>query len=320
MISQRQLLAAELIGDLRVIEMKPWLTKQLQNHRTAWRVRAACARALLKVRQSEAGAALIPLIGEDTIGEPARESICQVIMDDDPTEVSRLTTELFRSLPLRHQATIARGMSSASDSGRALLALVRSGQASARLLQIPIVFEQLKVALGETSHAELQAMVAELPAWDATVQSNLTNRLQQFRSKEASVELGRQVFRKHCATCHQVAGEGALVGPQLDGIGMRGDERVIEDLLAPYRNVDGEFRTSIVSTHDGQVISGLIRSRKDGTLLLVNSEGKEVSLREDDIDQVDQIRTSIMPENFTQLIPDESLNDLIAYLLSLRTK
>ena len=78
---------------------------------------------------------------------------------------------------------------------------------------------------------------------------------------------------------------------------------------------DGE-----IEKNDGQVISGLIRSQQDGNVLLVNSEGKEVTLQEVDIDEIDQIQTSIMPENFTQVIPEESLHDLITYLLSLRTK
>ncbi len=320
LVSQRQQLAAELIGDLQIVEMKAWLAKQIQDSPSAWSVRAASARALLEIRQSDTGVALIPLIPEQSIASSSRERICQTIIEGDPQAVSTLTGELFRALPLRHQATVAREMSSNPKLGQAFLHLLRSGEASTRLLQVPIVFEQLKAALGEDAHDELEELLARLPAWDATLQANLTNRLRRFRSSDSSVVRGVEVFKKHCATCHQVAGEGTIVGPQLDGIGTRGAERVIEDLLAPYRNVDSAFRTSILSMNDGQVMSGLVRSRQAGTVLLVNSEGKQLSLREEDIEEVAQIRSSIMPENFAQLIPDPSLNDLIAYLMSLRTK
>ena len=109
------------------------------------------------------------------------------------------------------------------------------------------------------------------------------------------------------------------MGPQLDGIGTRGAERVIEDLLLPYRNVDQAFRTTIITLADGQVVSGLIRSQKNGAVVLVNSEAKEVTVRADEVEEQNQIQTSIMPENFAEVIPAQSLNDLIAYLLSLRS-
>ena len=38
------------------------------------------------------------------------------------------------------------------------------------------------------------------------------------------------------------AGKGAKVGPQLDGIGTRGLDRLMEDILDPNRNVDQTLR------------------------------------------------------------------------------
>ena len=160
LVSQRQQLAAELIGDLQIVEMKAWLAKQIQDSPSAWSVRAASARALLEIRQSDTGVALIPLIPEQSIASSSRERICQTIIEGDPQAVSTLTGELFRALPLRHQATVACEMSSNPKLGQAFLHLLRSGEASTRLLQVPIVFEQLKAALGEDAHDELEELLA----------------------------------------------------------------------------------------------------------------------------------------------------------------
>src|SRR5439155_19652527 len=80
-----------------------------------------------------------------------------------------------------------------------------------------------------------------------------------FDREQASAELGRAVFEKTCALCHQIDGKGAVVGPQLDGIGNRGLERLCEDVLDPNRNVDPSFRYSIITLKDDTTITGLQR-------------------------------------------------------------
>ena len=52
------------------------------------------------------------------------------------------------------------------------------------------------------------------------------------------MEKGHEVFTKTCAICHQIGGQGAVIGPQLDGVGARGLDRILEDVIDPNRNVD----------------------------------------------------------------------------------
>src|ERR1700704_3652253 len=66
---------------------------------------------------------------------------------------------------------------------------------------------------------------------------------------------GKQIFTKNCAICHKLGDEGAKIGPQLDGIGIRGVARVMEDVLDPNRNVDQSFRTTTLVTTNGLTIS-----------------------------------------------------------------
>ena len=61
-------------------------------------------------------------------------------------------------------------------------------------------------------------------------------------------------------------GSGGLVGPQLDGIGNRGLERLVEDVLDPNRNVDRAFRTHLLTLKNGDVITvGPARLRFEST-------------------------------------------------------
>jgi putative heme-binding domain-containing protein len=108
------------------------------------------------------------------------------------------------------------------------------------------------------------------------------------------------------------------VGPQLDGIGNRGAERLIEDILDPNRNVDSAFRTSTFVLQNGDVESGLFR-REDGALIvLANSAGQEFNLNKSDVAERHESGNSLMPSNFGEALAPEQFNDLLAYLLEQR--
>ena len=82
--------------------------------------------------------------------------------------------------------------------------------------------------------------------------------------------------------------------------------------------MDAAFRTSVITLNDGRVVSGLFRRNDSGTIVLADNQGQEMKISESDVDQHDRSQTSIMPGNFAETLPKESLNDLLAYLLSLR--
>src|SRR5205807_179633 len=94
-----------------------------------------------------------------------------------------------------------------------------------------------------------------------------------------------QVFDKSCANCHRLGGKGAKVGPQLDGIGIRGPERLLEDLLDPNRNVDQAFRMTTLALGNGQVVSGLLLAEEGEILVLADSQGKEVRVAKKEVEE-----------------------------------
>jgi putative heme-binding domain-containing protein len=107
-----------------------------------------------------------------------------------------------------------------------------------------------------------------------------------------------------------------LVGPQLDGVGKRTQERLLEDILLPNRNVDHAFRTSTLLLEDGRVVVGLVRNETDDALTLVDGEGKEQTIPIADITERKQNTQSVMPGNFHEALDDNALQSLLAYLKS----
>lgn len=128
---------------------------------------------------------------------------------------------------------------------------------------------------------------------------------------------GAALFTANCAACHQVTGRGKQVGPNLDGIGTRGLNRLAEDVLAPNRNVDINFHATTLVTDDGRVHTGLLRPTTGVLTVIVNSDGKEIRVPTESIDEKITSRLSPMPDNVTEKLSPAEFNDLMAYLLSL---
>ena len=124
------------------------------------------------------------------------------------------------------------------------------------------------------------------------------------------------MFEKNCAGCHQIGGRGALVGPQLDGEGLRGSERILEDILDPNRNVDPAFHATLLALRDGRVISGLVRREEGPNLILVDRNGKETKIPSADVEERRLTRLSAMPADFGTVIAEGDLYDLVAFLLA----
>ena len=84
-------------------------------------------------------------------------------------------------------------------------------------------------------------------------------------------------------------------------MGLRGLERLTEDLLDPNRNVDVAFRATIVSTEDGSTIAGLVRDETDKTLVMIDAQGKEVVIDLASITERSPSPLSLMPETLVRL-------------------
>lgn len=117
-----------------------------------------------------------------------------------------------------------------------------------------------------------------------------------------------------------MGGQGGLVGPQLDGVGHRGLERLCEDMLDPNRNVDRIFRYSIVTLHNGDLVTGLFRREEGEQRIYINASGQEQRIPRNEIREVRESETSLMPDNFAEALPLADFNHLLGFLLSQQTQ
>jgi len=315
-VGQRQQAAAELARSLPVPALEPQLARILVNPSTELDTCAVVARALVALRPNETLAALAPLVGDPAVPVVLRQRINEALVGKKSNDAQAVLLETIRTSPRRVQIKLAQGLASSAAGAEELLSLVADRQAPANLLLERSVKDKL-LATKQTSVRERIVQLTEglSPASDQ-IQRLLDRRRAAYDPNKVNLAKGDQVFTQNCRVCHQLDGIGNVVGPQLDGIGNRGLERIVEDVLDPNRNVDRAFRNTLLALNDGDVVSGLFRREEGEMVVLAEATGKEISIPKKQIKERRETETSLMPENFGDVIPPEDFNHLVAYLLS----
>jgi len=144
----------------------------------------------------------------------------------------------------------------------------------------------------------------------------IASRVAAFAKAKPDLEVGSNVFKMNCAACHQIKGEGGLIGPQLDGIGARGPERLCEDILDPNRNVDAHFHVHTLTMKDGSTFAGFLKAELGQIHLLADAAGKEHRIPKKDIQKTEVTPISLMPPTFGQTLDEATFMDLLGYLLN----
>ena len=194
-----------------------------------------------------------------------------------------------------------------------LLGLVKAGWISSRALIDPDIEQLLEPRLNPNQQMRINELTQGLEENLALV-TRLKELQQQVRGENGNADRGRQLYTQHCATCHQLRGQGAVVGPQLDGTATRSVTRLLEDIVTPDRNVDRAFRTTSLLLEDGRVLVGLVTDETDQEITLVESSGKPFKIHRSVIEVRKEAGRSLMPANLGQVLTATDFEDLLNYL------
>ena len=131
---------------------------------------------------------------------------------------------------------------------------------------------------------------------------------------------GKTVFdsKGACARCHRVGMQGSRVAPDLSEVGAaRGPASLMRSLTEPTTQMMPINRPVRIVTRDGKVISGRRLNEDTYTVQLIDDQEKLVSVTKSDLREYTILAASPMP-SFKGSLSAEELNDVVAYLLSLK--
>ena len=134
-----------------------------------------------------------------------------------------------------------------------------------------------------------------------------------------NAENGERVFRANCASCHRVNGRGGRLGPDLSRVGV---SRTPAALTRQIRGAVEGFRPGYepvtLTTRGGRQIHG-VKKNEDLFSVQIMDTGERIQgyLKEDMRTVVDDTR-SAMPPYDTERLTESAIDDLLAYLSTLR--
>ncbi|HEY1186132.1 MAG TPA: PVC-type heme-binding CxxCH protein, partial [Gemmata sp.] len=283
-------------------------------------IRVGAAEVLLRYAPADAIAAVRKQLAEPATPEAVRVGMLMAFAASSSKDAQTEARDAFKDLPYRVAVSIGTSLAGTKNGADVLLTAVKQGKAPQRLLQEKAILERLKASNLPGWDKQVAELTKNIPPADQRITGLLKQRATGFTKVKADATEGAKLFTKHCAACHKIGDTGGKIAPQLDGIGARGAERLLEDVLDPNRNVDQAFRARSITTNDERTITALVL-RTDGEVVVVaDLEGKEKSIPLKDIVQNRETLLSAMPANFADVIPENDFYHLLAYLLEQKAK
>lgn len=137
-----------------------------------------------------------------------------------------------------------------------------------------------------------------------------------------SKAIGQRLFDEaSCRGCHQIAGEGGVIGPDLSKVvakwkGNRAE--LLREILEPSHRVDEAYQMQKILTVDGQTLTGIRLSEDDEkVVLMTNPEAKEpITLLQDDIEIMAPSSVSMMPKALLDQYTKDEIFEIMAYIES----
>ncbi len=144
--------------------------------------------------------------------------------------------------------------------------------------------------------------------------ADLTERMERVAALSPDIGVGADLFANNCRLCHAFHGNGAQVGPDLDALSDRSGLNLITQILNPSQSVEEAYIAHDILLKDGSEWLGIITDQTPSRLTLRLSNGQEKTLDPSEVDHVSPASRSLMPDGWGEVLDDQQLASLIAYL------
>jgi putative heme-binding domain-containing protein len=309
------LFATQTAGRFKMADQIPSLTALLTNASNDEDVRAEAAKALMTIAPVNQGKVVGDYFKNVNEAVSFRRKLVAILSIWDNDAARNLLADGLKNSPPELQETIAGSLAKNPKGKTMLMDRIKAGEAPARILLARNVSEAMLNQISPDQKALFESLTANLIPVSEERQQLIDARLARFEPREEMLNSGSKVFQQHCAQCHQIAGKGGLIGPQLDGIGNWGKESLATKILDPNRNITENFRTYHISLKNGQTMTGLFRREQGETTVFADQTGKEFSVAKNEVKEMSPSKSTLMPDNFHAVLTESEFDALLTYLL-----
>ncbi|HMJ92013.1 MAG TPA: c-type cytochrome, partial [Candidatus Acidoferrum sp.] len=183
--------------------------------------------------------------------------------------------------------------------------------------------------LTPAERAQLAPLLVEKAA--ANISAAAANRkiVQEWKMSDFAADLekpsrgrnfarGKEMFSvAQCVQCHNLAGEGGAIGPDLAGAGAKYTRRdLLESIIEPSKVLSDQYQNIMVTTKNGDDIVGRLVDENDKTIGLVPNllTGDRIEVSKTSIQDRRPSALSPMPEGLVSILTRDEILDLVAYM------
>jgi putative heme-binding domain-containing protein len=161
--------------------------------------------------------------------------------------------------------------------------------------------------------------VPETELWAVVAYLKSLGTVSPFETGRGDAAHGREIFESGCNRCHRVTGQGGALGPDLTRIGrVRTRDALATAIRDPSATVAAGYRTVSLVTSDGTQIRGAAKGEDAFSIQLLDTRGRLQGYRKEDLRELVHEDGSLMPAFAPGRLSDADLDDVLAYLGSLR--
>src|SRR5439155_258760 len=285
-------------------------------------------------------AAMLDVILADAKDDPPSDLLAQllnlVIVSHDETAAAKALERVARPASDRYaawqMATIAALLDALERHGGGLKALQSEAAPAARhalakLGELLAAIQTGTIAAAEVSPAQQQRLMRhseqairlkaeKLFAARNPDRQKLVENYAAVNRLSGDAARGAPLYRQNCAACHRLKGEGTNVGPDLGTVADKPVVNLLVAILDPNQAFENKYINYTALTRDGREISGIIASETSNSITLRNAGGKDEVVLRSEIKELASSRLSLMPEGFENVLKQQEMADLIAYIRS----
>ena len=228
-------------------------------------------------------------------------------------EVADVLLEQLSQVDARSKPRVIEVLTQRPRWAQSLLQAIQEDQVDKSLLNL----NQLQ-RISSFNSLDVQVLVAKIYGQVRTTRSDrqrVVRRQQQFLASHPGDPFkGAEVFKKVCAQCHKIYGEGAEVGPEITANGRNDWEQLLQNVFDPSAVIGPGYQARMIATADGRVLTGLPVEETDERLVLKIQGGKLETIPKNEIDADKVSELSMMPEDLEKTVTEQELADLFAFL------
>src|SRR5262249_26553502 len=126
---------------------------------------------------------------------------------------------------------------------------------------------------------------------------------------------GIAVYKKLCAQCHKIHGEGVEVGPDITGSGRSTFDQLLSNVFDPSLVIGAGYQAVTVETLKGRSLTGLLVEDSPTRVVLKVQGGKQEVVPRKDVEQMATSKLSLMPEDVEKQLQPQEIADLFSFLV-----